>query len=103
MRLLLPASLMSIGVISIMAGSALAQTQPQTGIYPEAPGNPAIPTNPDRHIEAPGQGAQDPARSEYLEGWSRDMPKCMKTLLARREPEDEAHQVCVKILTDLGE
>ena len=84
-------------------GPALAQTQPQTGVYPGAPSDPAIPADPNHHIEVPGQGAQDPARSEYLEGWSKDMPKCMATLLARRMVEAEANQVCVKILTDLGE
>jgi hypothetical protein len=99
---LFPAILAAIAALLIVC-SANAQTQPQTGVYPGAPSDPAIPANPDRHIEAPGQGAQDPARSEYLEGWSMDMPKCMATLLARQEKEAEARQVCVKILTDLGE
>lgn len=59
--------------------------------------------DPDRHIEAPGQGAQDPARAEVMEGRSRDMPRCLATLLARRETRAEAQQVCDKILHDLGE
>lgn len=82
------------------------QEQPQIPAHEDDRNNITVPQgayDESRHIEIPGQGAQDPARSEVLEGWSRDFPRCMATLTARRETESEAHEVCTKILTDLGE
>lgn len=57
----------------------------------------------DKRTFAPGQGAQDPARSEVMEGRSADMHKCMATLIARREKADEAQVVCNKIISGIGE
>lgn len=88
------------GLLMVVAAPAMAQS---TGTNPYPAGSPADGqvADPNRRTIGPGQGAQDPPRSEILEGWSRDMPRCMSTLRARRMPENDAQQVCYKILTDL--
>ena len=96
----LPRFVLLAGMITALTGTAFAQTPvPNPKGVVLAPGG----YDPDRHIEVPGQGAQDPARAEVLEGRSRDMPRCLATLLARRENANEAREVCDKILHDLGE
>lgn len=91
------------GVCGGLGSSAWAQAPQRGNNDPASITAPSRPVDPDRHIEAVGQGAQDPARSEILEGRSRDMRKCMATLTARRESDQEAREVCNKILSGLGE
>lgn len=59
--------------------------------------------DPNYHIEAPGQGAQDPQRAETLDGWSKDYPRCMERLKLRRMNPVESNDVCTKLLNQLGE
>ena len=48
------------------------------------------------------QGAQDPPRSDVAAGSRVDMQRCINTMIQRREPENEARQVCQKIITGIG-
>ena len=48
------------------------------------------------------QGAQDPPRAEAAAGASVDMQRCINTMIQRREPEQEARQVCQKIITGIS-
>lgn len=88
-------SALPVGLFVLVVGASHAQAQAQTDTNT---------THTSRYgIETPGQGAQDPARSEVLEGYSTDYRKCKATLIARRESDQEAGEVCTKILHDLGE
>ena len=48
------------------------------------------------------QGAQDPPRNDVPAGATVDMQRCIDTMIQRREPEQEARQVCQKILTGIS-
>ena len=48
------------------------------------------------------QGAEDPPRNDVPAGASTDMQRCISTMIQRREPEQEARQVCQKIITGIG-
>ncbi len=48
------------------------------------------------------QGAQDPPRADVPEGARVDMQRCVDTMIQRREPDQEAHTVCQKIISGIS-
>ncbi len=48
------------------------------------------------------QGAEDAPRNDVPQGGRVDMQRCIATMVDRREPEQEARQVCQKIISGIG-